>query len=53
MKKRGFFLLEELMILTIFSIFLKISFPLIKNTLRIKKHVEKEIKYNTMTRKMI
>lgn len=46
MKKKGFFLLEELMILTIFSIFLKISFPLIKNTLRIKKHVEKEIKYN-------
>lgn len=46
MKKKGFFLMEEIIVLTIFSLLISITLPMIKNSLKIKRIIKKEIKYN-------
>lgn len=45
-RKRGFFLLEAVISLGIFAIFMSISSPFIKNSIEIKNIVRKELRYN-------
>lgn len=45
-KNTGFFLMEGLVALGIFSIFLSLTLPLIKTSLKLKTIVKREAKYN-------
>lgn len=44
--KKGIFLLEGIIVLGIFAIFISISLPMIKNSILIKSIIKSEVAYN-------